>query len=279
VEKQEMSNDVTLNAIRRYTIIGILIGSALLLALPAGETSVGNPILTSIVDKQFSCNIPITAQNEGNSCSILFNPVFSQTPIVRAVVIPNTDLGQVGSRTSVIGDFSFISPGSTPVTWSAMPNALTEFLGTTWHEGAMDFTPTQDCVLIVNVVVAGTATAILKVQYSADGGSTWADALPGQDVSIASTGLQINGNLAVATGAQVLGGVLVRLVGSGGNGVVSPQFGDIELFCASQLLHQEVLSYSALSSTGVTLNINLGFPPSTTVTYHPSIDVCFPCSN
>ncbi len=243
----------------------------------------GGPVLTQIIERTATCTITLTSAvtQAGAVCTATFT-AFAQTPTVRGITLPASDIGQAGSRTSITGDFSFISPGAVPVTWTGMPAALTEFLGTAWHEGAMDFTPTDDCNTVVNVVVAGTAGAILKIQYSSDGGTTWADVMPGQDVSIAAAGLQINGNMIVAAGARIVGGVLIRLVGSGRNGVVSPQFGDIELFCASQVLQMPTLSYSLLTASSVSLEVDCGFICPNfgqTIIFHPAIDLCFPCSN
>jgi len=140
-----------------------------------------------------------------------------------------------------------------------MPNAQTELFGTSNNEGAVEVTGTNDCNLIVNVISAGTATAFLKVQYNNPSDGLWYDLLPAQDVSIASTGLQINGNIRVAQGAKVFGGVIVRVVGYGGNGIVSPTFGVIELFCTTESTSMPTLYIGLITTTNFQMILDLGF--------------------
>lgn len=115
--------------------------------------------------------------------------------------------------------------------WIAMPAVLTEFRGLTIHRTAANLGARTQAQLIANVQVAGLAGAGLRVQASLDNGASWraleAGVGVGPTVTIDATGI-IKG--AVATiDALVRKDVLLRVVGGGGNGVVSPQFGTILL--------------------------------------------------
>jgi hypothetical protein len=79
---------------------------------------------------------------------------------------------------------------------------------------------------------AGSASAVLNVQYSSDGGSSWnaIDAGTGTEVSIASGGggsMQASAFVNLAAGAKA--DVLVRVAGIGGDGAADPAFGGIHV--------------------------------------------------
>lgn len=115
--------------------------------------------------------------------------------------------------------------------WTSMPAALTEFRGLTVHRTCSHLGGRTQAQLVANVQVAGVAGAGLRVQASLDNGATWRALAPGAgvgpEVSISATGL-IKGP-AVSIDAAVRKDVLLRLVGGGGNGTVSPSFGTIFL--------------------------------------------------
>lgn len=115
--------------------------------------------------------------------------------------------------------------------WVAMPAALTEFRGLTIHRTAANLGSRTQAQLIANVQIAGVAGAGLRVQASLDNGANWraleAGAGTGPGVSLTSTGI-IKGP-AAEIDALVRKDVLLRVVGGGGNGVISPSFGSIVL--------------------------------------------------
>ena len=124
--------------------------------------------------------------------------------------------------------------GSNSATWTAQPNAVTEIFGTKCCEIFANALNANNlyCALLVNVLSAGTATAFLRVQGSNDA-INWVNIMPSTgDVSIASTGLQFStdGFDQIAQTSQS-GALFLRIVGYGGNGIVSPTFGLIFLEC------------------------------------------------
>jgi hypothetical protein len=106
-----------------------------------------------------------------------------------------------------------------------MPLAVTELGGSTSVRAWIDLSLYTQARIVANVSTIGTAGAVFAVQYSTDSGSTWnyLDGASGPSVSIAALGTVKSGYVALAAGA--LGEVLVRCVGSGGNGATSPGFG------------------------------------------------------
>src|SRR2546425_6140950 len=79
-----MSN-ATLNDIRRYTIIGILIGASLLIALPAGETSSTVLDQSNEANSLQTGNFTVIIPNGGFNApvhGVAFNPTFPSIPQV-----------------------------------------------------------------------------------------------------------------------------------------------------------------------------------------------------
>lgn len=115
--------------------------------------------------------------------------------------------------------------------WTSMPAALTEFRGLTIHRACAFLSSKTQAQLTANVTVAGAAGAGLRVQASLDNGANWrsleAGAGVGPQVSISATGV-IKGP-PINIDAAVRKDVLLRVVGGGGNGTISPQFGTILL--------------------------------------------------
>lgn len=127
--------------------------------------------------------------------------------------------------------FVFQAVGGTQ-TWTSMPAASqaspTEYRGVVTSRQQAILTNATQARLMVRVEVAGSASAVLAVQYSLDG-NTWEylDGANGPQVAINATGYIKSGWAAITAGA--LGDVFLRLVGYGGNGSTSPQFGYISL--------------------------------------------------
>lgn len=107
-----------------------------------------------------------------------------------------------------------------PLTWTNQPAALTELAGTLDRRVKLDLTDADKVRLCVRVGVAGSASAIVKAQYSTDE-SVWND-LTGT-VDIASTGTKASawGDVPAAAKADVF----VRIVGTSSNSTGDPQFG------------------------------------------------------
>lgn len=127
----------------------------------------------------------------------------------------------------------FLTAGAT---WTDMPAALTEFNGATSARQRVDLRAFNFARLSANVgATAGAASALLQVQYSLDDGSTWAylDGLlttsggPQAPVGSTNSGTAKTNQgpwVALASAAKQ-DGVLIRLVGLTGDGVVDPVLG------------------------------------------------------
>jgi hypothetical protein len=125
--------------------------------------------------------------------------------------------------------------GEVTLTWANKPAALTELDGNVDHRVVLDLTDMTEWRLVDRSNdSAGTAACVLGVQYSTDSGTTW----QGLDNGIV-------GSLSTATNScDVLGyyitawsplnvtsqaDVFLRVAGQGGDGVLDPDFGTIQL--------------------------------------------------
>jgi hypothetical protein len=137
--------------------------------------------------------------------------------------------GQVLTWTSTGPAWSYnpfvvtILAGNANLTWSNMPNTLTELPVAPRYRTRVDLSNVTQARITVVVMVAGAATARLAVQYSTDQ-VTWnyLDGSSGPFVNINTTGLQVSSWVNISSGAR--GDVYLRIVGLNGNGA-SPQFG------------------------------------------------------
>jgi hypothetical protein len=112
--------------------------------------------------------------------------------------------------------------GSQGRTWSGMPSPLTEFQGATATRTRIDLSPTYKSVrLTANLITPGAAGSVLWVQYSGDG-ATWTDLITGR-LSLATAGVFATPWEVIPPAAAK--DVIVRVVGSGGDGTASPSFG------------------------------------------------------
>lgn len=116
----------------------------------------------------------------------------------------------------------------TAVTWTAMPAAETEFNGSTRQRIWADLTHANEVRLVARVPTTGAAGSQLKVQYSTDNGSTWAADLLSIPIDVVGTAANAKSAwTALPLGAKA--DVLLRLVGTGGDGVANPSFGVVSL--------------------------------------------------
>ena len=164
----------------------------------------------------------------GNAFSqvVTFSPAFPKAPQVQ---ITNVSI----SETFFESQYMFLAPGPS-IVWAAMPNAITEIFGTVTHrqvyETSQAATPT--CGLVVNVDNPGFAGSKMRIQASTDL-ATWINFFPdtpNSDVPIDVSGIQV-ANFGVQIQPVPFAGPFLRVVGLGGNGIVSPSFGLIYLEC------------------------------------------------
>lgn len=117
----------------------------------------------------------------------------------------------------------------TVLTWSDMPEALTEFQGNTCNRAYTNLVDARLARLIANIETAGSTNAKLRVQYSLNG-TTWyyldnTNSKP--SVAINTTGVKVSGWCVLDSGAR--DDVYLRIVGIDGDGVADPAFGHIVL--------------------------------------------------
>lgn len=75
------------------------------------------------------------------------------------------------------------------------------------------------------VNVAGSANTVLQVEYSIDSGGSWLNLSAQLDVDATGVAPGTWANIPVSAKTDVL----VRLVGSGGDGVADPEFSQVAL--------------------------------------------------
>jgi len=115
-------------------------------------------------------------------------------------------------------------------TWTNKPSALTELIGNVNRRQTIDLTNATQFRIILDVQTAGVnSSSVIGVQYSTDGGTTWngldnGTAGSNSTVTLADnpTGSKVSAwtNLAASAKADVL----VRIAGSGGDGVADPVY-------------------------------------------------------
>ncbi len=124
------------------------------------------------------------------------------------------------------------SGAPTRAVWTNMPNPVTEFLGLNGeHRAIAELASAAQARLVVDLQTVGAATGRLAVQYWDGAAWQYLDGVSGPFVQIATingvppnVGAWVNLTPAARTGDRI-----VRLVGSGGDGVADPQFGLILL--------------------------------------------------
>lgn len=117
---------------------------------------------------------------------------------------------------------------STPIVWTAMPSSTTELLGLTDFRTKLDLTGYNQCRMSVVVSTVGLAGATLTPQFSSDG-TNFANLASGLSVQLDGTGLVVSGWKNTPQASK--GDVTIRVIGSGGNGILSPAFNSVILQC------------------------------------------------
>jgi len=140
-----------------------------------------------------------------------------------------TPAGGGGSPMTVV---NLVADGAA-VTWTNMPAADALFAGSHRHVVKVDLSGFTQVRLIVNKqATAGAANAALRLRYSTSFSTSPASysAIGSQEaqvaVNVANTVLD-SGWVSLVAGAQA--DVFVAIVGSGGDGVLDPAFGNISV--------------------------------------------------
>lgn len=153
-------------------------------------------------------------------------------------MVVNTGFGALWKRKDTRRMVVFRSPGTTADTWTNMPAAVTEFLGSTLHRVILDLQAATEARVCARVSIGGASgTTGLRAQYSLDTGTTWsyldgasspAGSGSGPEVLVGAGGTFAGSWATIHANAKV-GSALVRLVGIGGDGVSDPAFGNVHL--------------------------------------------------
>ena len=115
-----------------------------------------------------------------------------------------------------------------PIAWTAMPGDSTELLGLTDFRTKLDLSGYKQCRLTTAVSTVGLAGAILTPQYSVDGTNFFALG-DGLNVSLDAQSLAVSAWKNIPEASKV--DVTIRIMGSGGNGILSPAFNSVILQC------------------------------------------------
>jgi hypothetical protein len=109
--------------------------------------------------------------------------------------------------------------------WINHPTNLTEFASTNLYRVMCDLTNATQARLTVVVAIAGRPTARIAAQYSNQAAAAWRylDNVSGPVVGISTADLRVSGWVVLEPAARA--DVLLRLVGTNGNGTVDPAFG------------------------------------------------------
>jgi hypothetical protein len=126
-------------------------------------------------------------------------------------------------------NFSFVA--GTTLSW-AVPAAKTEFAGFTSEEMQIDLTEYTQFRLVAGLSSAAAVGAVLRVEYSTNGGTTWVGLETSggttHSLPLSPSGAPIVGSWATKDAAAT-GDVEVRLVGINGDGVTSATFRFLQL--------------------------------------------------
>ena len=121
-----------------------------------------------------------------------------------------------------------IYAGTTAI-WTNMPQAVTEFFGSTWARNQFNLTYFTSARMVATMAVAASLNAYLFAQVSSDTLLTWGglgSATTSPSVFIDSAAFLRTGNwVALAAGRR--GDMYIRVMGSGGDSAIDPQFGHV----------------------------------------------------
>jgi len=151
------------------------------------------------------------------------------------VLGPTGATGPTGSAgptgTSIPVEVGFHIDSVTPVTWASMPAAVTNLGGNTNQITKRDLTNVTQARLVTNVgAVAGFAGSLVKLVYST---SLTFTAGSFSDIAASPVSCSLSGNNTVVDSgwfnvvSPAKADVYLNVVGSGGNGTISPTIGNV----------------------------------------------------
>lgn len=114
--------------------------------------------------------------------------------------------------------------------WTNMPNAVTELFGAIVNRRQFDLRGFSEFRLQARLAVVGAAAAVLRMEYSTNSGSSWANlesSGTSADLSIAAGSVIAGSWGQIAAGAKA--DVWLRIVGQNGDGAADPSFTTIFL--------------------------------------------------
>lgn len=200
---------------------------------PSGAVEDGTPIRL-LVKQNSTGNFTLAYGSKFEPAEIRRSP--NATSVLLWVYDSGSDKWRVKDQ-PVSRAISFIA--GTAIAFASKPSATTEFNSGTGLRKYVDWRGCQEVRLFVSRS-GGTSPpvgSVLGVQYSIDDGSTWLniDGTSGADlgsvqpqISDEATGTMKSNWTALGSGART-SGVLVRVVGKGGNGSAAPTFSGIVL--------------------------------------------------
>jgi hypothetical protein len=224
---------------RQSAILGLILLFLIILGdIISGAIGIASPVTTAIA----GCNNPPSLEQCGTSscfptgspniqCSvtITFSPAFVTIPKFASAQYAGCNAScHLETQQTPVGNVVLQSDNGE--TWINMPAAKTEIYGTTNHEVAFNTSPSPFGVAFGATCITGSAsaTAVLRPEYSLDGGSSWnelASTTTALDLHIDASTCGFAASPAFVTApiqinSAVFGqSVIFRIVGLNGNGV------------------------------------------------------------
>jgi hypothetical protein len=159
------------------------------------------------------------------------NPAFltvgSGLAISGTTLATDLDMGYVSGPTVHFILRAEMTTTASEYNWTNMPLAETELGGNTNNRKLVDLTQQTEYLFSTEISQAGTAGAILQLQYTTDldGSGGWTT-MAGTTLSLAAANTFVHSGWdAVPVGANAI--VLLRVVGSGGDGAVDPRLDNL----------------------------------------------------
>lgn len=253
--------------VRGFILAGVMLSVCLsLIFVGIGSTfgaasscpsSPASPCWAKVQSGTATCTIPAVGINNFQCNAVTtFSPSYSTAPYGQCILTGTTSFNNLG--TSAI---TFL--GTDPAkTWPNMPPSPTELFGTTSHEVEM-IPSALSWDFQADVVNPSTnATAVLRPQYSTDGGATWNDwsTAGGADISIATAGFHSTGLIGTTPNAPVGTLVRLRVEGLNGGGVGDvPSFTNIALV-QIEFVRDLTVTRTAISATSISCNARTAVP-------------------
>jgi len=169
-----------------------------------------------------------TSSNSGSGITIAKTKLGTDLPFKSLV---GGDACTVNSQENEIvvncGQDQFTIIGAS-TSWPLQPSTLQEFSNNNQRRITVDLINYKKFRILANVNTTGSASSVLGIQYSLDGGSTWKGMNNGTSGSNSTTTLSLNGtgskvsSWANISSEAITYNILVRIAGSGGNSLASP---------------------------------------------------------